>query len=598
MPASPLFYSAALNVANLKKYALGLFEPPAVDVVEFTDPSGGVVERELAVPFLPGMDAVVVERARLQLRSRPRELEVAFEAREAAEPGVIVVLPRVSRLLKIGVDYTIPAALAGQPVRVVVRNAQPQGGTFSVSPPVYASPDFAAPGPMFPRPLSGMSLTTTASGAVLTLPRPLGQAWLIQLATGDEAVKLSAIAVTPTVRFVRIDAVPHNLTLAIRLAEESPQLWSHPELFLPEVGLQEVDFSPLAQKRLSEVLAQADPKTAVTLSVALQFVSGSGGDVSIASRTLDARYQVDAVDADGESHELGGDWTSVAIEAPASLRPAHVAADLTVRPLGRELNGGSPEPSLRAPSRGLRIRPTITVAGAARFVVPDEERLTDSPLVSARAYLASATASEAVLELRADGAGAPGVPIVPPVVRQLEAGFRGWVEFDLASPWTASAASSDLWVCLRTNQGEVLWFGSPEDVEDEAAGLVSLDGGASWGAPDERLEPHRPLLVQLFNAVPDPQPEPIVRVHQGASLLAENLLRAAGNVPVRQGPREFVLLGASLPPALSALLAQTPGTGKVVTTLSLFSRTVADLQITRLLLEYDPFQASASGGVE
>jgi hypothetical protein len=447
---------------------------------------------------------------------------------------------------------------------------------------------------MFSKTLTGLSRTNTSTGAVLSFPRPLGEAWLLQLATGDDAVKLDAIAVNPTVRYVRIDAVPQNLTLAIRLADESPQLWSHPQLFLPEAGVQDVDFSPLAQKRLSEVLKQADPKTAVTLSLGLEFKSDSGGDVSIASRTLDARYHVDAIGADGQNRRLGGDWTALDIDAPAALRPVKVAADITVRPTGRELNGASPEPPLDRPSRGIRIQQNTLVAGATSFTAPVAERLADSPLVSARVYVSSRVASEVVLELRTDAAGAPGAPIAPPVVRQLEPGFSGWAEFELESPWTPPAAQVDLWACLRTNLGEVLWYAAPGE-ESGAGRLVSLDRGASWGAADEALALNGPLLVQLFHSVPDPQPEPTVRLHRGGSLLSGNLLRAGSNAPVRQGPREFVLQGASLPDAVSNLLASAQGSEKVTTAMSLFSRAVADLQITRLLLEYDPFQASAAG---
>ncbi|HEY3157970.1 MAG TPA: hypothetical protein VGJ78_03340 [Vicinamibacterales bacterium] len=594
---APLFYSRALNVTQLAQYALGVFEPPAVDVVEFDDQDGGVVERELAVPFLRGMDSVVVENARLQLRSKPREMEIDdFQVSEpGGQPGIVVRLPRISRLLKIAIDFTVPPEFAAQTVRIVVRNAQPQQtGGFTFSPPVYAAPHFDSPGPMFSKTLTGLSRTNTSTGAVLSFPRPLGEAWLMQLATGDDAVKLNAIAVNPTVRYVRIDAVPQNLTLAIRLADESPQLWSHPQLFLPEAGVQDVDFSPLAQKRLSEVLKQADPKTAVTLSLGLEFKSDSGGDVSIASRTLDARYHVDAIGAGGQNRRLGGDWTALDIDAPAALRPVKVAADITVRPTGRELNGASPEPPLDRPSRGIRIQQNTLVAGATSFTAPVAERLADSPLVSARVYVSSRVASEVVLELRADAAGAPGAPIAPPVVRQLEPGFSGWAEFELESPWTPPAAQVDLWACLRTNLGEVLWYTAPGE-ESGAGRLVSLDRGASWGAADEALALNGPLLVQLFHSVPDPQPEPTVRLHRGGSLLSGNLLRAGSNAPVRQGPREFVLQGASLPDAVSNLLASAQGSEKVTTAMSLFSRAVADLQITRLLLEYDPFQASATG---
>ena len=594
---APLFYARGLNVTQLVQYALGVFEPPAVDVVEFDDQDGGVVERELAVPFLRGMDSVVVENAKLQLRSKPREMEIDdYQVSEpGGQPGIVVRLPRISRLLKIAIDFTVPPEFAAQTVRIVVRNAQPQQtGGFTFSPPVYAAPDFDSPGPMFSKTLTGLSRTNTSTGAVLSFPRPLGEAWLLQLATGDDAVKLTAMAVNPTVRYVRIDAVPQNLTLAIRLADESPQLWSHPQLFLPEAGVQDVDFSPLAQKRLSEVLKEADPTTAVTLSLGLEFKSDSGGDVSIASRTLDARYHVDAIGADGQNRRLGGDWTPLDINAPAALRPVKVAADITVRPTGRELNAASPEPPLDRPSRGLRLQQDTLVAGATTFTAPVAERLADSPLVSARVYVSSRVASEVVLELRADAAGAPGAPVAPPVVRQFEPGFNGWAEFELESPWTPPAAQVDLWACVRTNLGEVLWYAAPGE-ESGAGRLVSLDRGASWGAADEALALNGPLLVQLFHSVPDPQPEPTVRLHRGGSLLSGNVLRSGSNAPVRQGPREFVLQGASLPDAVSNLLASAQGSEKVTTAMSLFSRAVADLQITRLLLEYDPFQASATG---
>ena len=113
MSGAPLFYSQALNVAQLMQYALGVFEPPAVDVVEFGEQDGGVVERELAVPFLRGMDSVVVESARLQLRSKPREMESEFEASEAAEPGVVV-----------NTGLTTPAGAGGL---VLLTYAKPDG---------------------------------------------------------------------------------------------------------------------------------------------------------------------------------------------------------------------------------------------------------------------------------------------------------------------------------------------------------------------------------------------------------------------------------------------------------------------------------------
>jgi hypothetical protein len=592
--ATPLLYSPALAAATLKQYALGVFEPEDTDLVVF-EPQGGVVQRELAIPFLPGMDSVVVERARLQLRSRPRDLEVEFDARPGS-PGIIVQLRRPARLLSIAVEYAIPPAFATQTVRVVVRDVQLQNGSPAIGPPVYAQPGFGAPGPMFPPPLAGMSLTPTSTGAVLGFPRPIGQAWLIQLATGDDPVKLNAIDVSPTVRSVVVDAAPDNFSLALRLANESPQLWGHPDLFLPEVGLQEVDFSPLAQKRLAELLTEADAESTVTLSVALEFRSDGGGAVAIASRALDARYQVEALGTGAQVFRLGGDITALDLNAPAARHPTRIIADVTVRPLGRELNAGSHEPPVERPSHGLKVRPELLVAGAATFVAPDPLRLSLSPLVSIRVFVSSSSATEAVLDIRADVDGLPGEPIAPPVVRQFAAGFRGWAEFDLEKTWVPVAGSTTLWVSLRTNQGELLWFEATGGDESSTGGLVSLDRGASWGACSDTLAPPLALLIQLFHTVPDPQPAPSIRLHHGAELLAEDFLRAGGRALDRHGPREFVVEGSSLPSPVGRVLGAQPGTGKVVTRLSLFSRVVADVQFTRLTLEYDPFQSSAAGG--
>ena len=101
MTATPLLYSPALAAATLKQYALGLFVPEDTDLVVF-EAQGGVVQRELAIPFLPGMDSVVVERAQLQLRSRPRDMEVEFDARPGSRASSFSC--GGPRLLSIAVD--------------------------------------------------------------------------------------------------------------------------------------------------------------------------------------------------------------------------------------------------------------------------------------------------------------------------------------------------------------------------------------------------------------------------------------------------------------------------------------------------------------
>lgn len=596
MPSSPLFYSQAIEAKQLQQYARGLFEPPSVDVVEFTQPEGGVVRRELAIPYLPGMDSVRVSQARLQLRSRSREMEVDFSVREIDTPGVVIELARPSRLSKVGLSFTVPlgAVPPGQVERIVVRSAVKQGNGFAAGPPLFADPGFGAPGPMFPPPLAGMSATRTPAGAVLTLPRPLGQAWLVQVATGDEAVKLTALAVPLTVRFVRVDAVPRDLVVTLQLAAEAPQIWGYPDLFLPEAGVQSLDFSPLAQKQLSDALTKATPGKTVTLPVALEFRSASGGDLALTSRTLDARYTVDAAGPKGQRLSLGGALTPLSLSAPAALRPAGAAIDLTITPLGRELNAGSAEPPATAPCRGLCLRKDVTAAAASLFVARNAADVAASPLVSVRACVTSRSAAEAVLELRADAAGVPGARLAAPIVRQIEAGYSDWLEFELPAPWTPASAQTRLWVTLRTNSGDLYWYSAPDAAPADAGVVVSLDGGTSWGAPADAIEAARPMLVQLFHAVPDPQPEPAIRLQRGGTVLAENLLGASGGAVVRTGPREFTLSGGGVPGPLATVLAQQTGTGTVETPLLLFSRAVARLQLTRFVLEYDPFQGSAA----
>lgn len=598
---SPLFYSPQLQLTALRRYAQGLFTPDAIDVIRFEDHDGGIQERRMAIPFLRGMDRVIVERALLGLSSQPRRMQVDFQERITAQPGVVLLLPRMSRLYRVGLDYEAPV-IEGETVRVVVRNAEPESGGFSFSPPVFACcPVFPRPGPLFPRPLSGMSLLATGQGSVLRFSQPpLGRAWLIQLAVGSDPVDLEALQVTPKLRFVRVEALAQDLKLSIRLDQEAPQLWGHPGTFLPETGVQEVDFSPLAQRRLSQALAQADAQSTVTLPVELDLESASGGDVRIVSRRLDARYVVDAVGSEGAELGLQGDWTGLRFDAPAALRPLRASADYRIRLLGRELNAASPEPPLAKPTQGLRVRSGITLAARSRFLSPRPGALGQSPLVAVRLYLSAAMPCEAVMELRGDAAGAPGPLLAPLAARQLEAGFLGWKDFPLEQAWIPPEADIALWVSLRSNQGELFWYEAPLERAIQGAKLVSLDRGASWGAPQEALAPgptDHPLLIQLFHAVPDPQPEPIVRLRGGSGLLAANLLRpAAGRRPSRNGPREFELKDAPLPSPLLNLLGQQPGTGKASTDLNLFSPAVADLSISNLQLEYDPFQASAAGG--
>jgi hypothetical protein len=94
--ATALFYPRALVRTQLLQLVAGVLDDPSLDVVQF-DVSGGSAERDLAIPFLPAMDEVVVSDASLELEARPLELELPSSDYTVSKPtgddagkGVIV----------------------------------------------------------------------------------------------------------------------------------------------------------------------------------------------------------------------------------------------------------------------------------------------------------------------------------------------------------------------------------------------------------------------------------------------------------------------------------------------------------------------------
>ena len=606
---APLFYSSQLARAELLQLvlsaAIGTAEPPPLDTVELPDEDGGEAARELGLPLLPGMDEVQVDEARLVLRAEPREMEVTTHTvtnvAAGANQGTVVALAKPSRLRKVELTYTVPA---GTSPRLVVRPAEKQGNAFSFGAPIYAAPDFPPPGPMYGRVLSGLAVQDLGGDRRLaTFPNVLGSAWLFQLATGDSPTELSAQAFQPQVGKVVIQALPRDLALELAPSGGGPgiPLWSHPDLLLPETGEQEVHFTPLAQKTLAEELAARSGEAgAVTLPVPLRFRATSGGAVGITARSLAARYVVRPLGPDPATLRLDGGWSPLGLDAPAALTPAGSAVRVTAKLLGRELNAGSPEPPVAPPGGGLRVSAERAVATALRFL-PDEagRRL---PLASVRLYLAAPEDAEGTLEIREDTAGAPGPPLAAPIVRQVPRGASGWIELELTAPLAVEPGDRPLWLTLRVTRGQLFWFGAPGAAPSPDPGgvgapvRVSPDQGRTWGSPEEALATLAtgggPLLAQLFHAVPDPLPRPVVRLHRGAALLAGDWLSALQ--PTAQ-PREYRAEAAVLPAAVLAGLAAVPptgpGAGRVRSELRLFSRSVLDLTLEGMTLFYDPFGA-------
>jgi len=587
-----LFYPLSYAYSQVSDLLLGFVA--ADDIVDFTDEAGGDVDQALAVPFLPGMDAIVVTDARLVLRASPTRLEIEqYRVTDNGSEGVFLSIADAARLKKIEIRFSYTPPDGAAPTRIVVRAAATKGG-LKAGPPLFVTPDFGTPGPMFGRTLGGMDVSDLGNDRhLLTLPSVLGSAWLVQIASANDPTDLTPLAVKPAIQRVVIDALPRNLSVVLAPAAEALTLWQNPGVLLPESGDQEISFAPLAQKHLRASLKTADG--AAALAVPLRFHSDSGGAVQIVTTSLVAEYHVHPLESLPQTLMLRGDFTPLPLSAPAGLMPASSALRLTFKMLGQELNAASPEPSVTPPSSGLRVGLEHWVAVASQ-VAPRAGEAVGSVLdiVSVRLYLAAAAAANVVLEIQSDTAGSPGEKATPPTVVKLKPGHVGWCEFTLAKPLRVVAGNAPIWLVLRTNKGEVHWFadGVASTAGTPGAGSrISTDRGATWGALDPQLSPAADLLTQLFHRVDDPVAAPIVRLQRGAVILQSNLFPN----PVRKSPREFAVDGASLPVAVHAALGAQTGQGRQHNKFIMFSRSVIDLVVEALTLSYDPFGATGSG---
>jgi hypothetical protein len=579
-----LFYPVSYARAELVDLIRGAVDPTVLDTVEFAQEDGGQAVRQLALPRLAGMDEVEVQQANLRIQSLSRDMEISTYSAQTGPGGmgVFLSLAKPGRLKKVQVEYALPAPAAGQPaLHVVVSSAKKDASGLQAGTPLFAVADFDPPGPMFPRALAGMSQTSLGGNRfLLSLPSVLGDAWLIQIAAGDSAVSLAPQAIGIAIHGVTLNAVPSDVAITLTTANGDTALWSNPQLLLPTSGAQDISFTPLAQKELAAAL-KPESAGAVTLPLTVKFSSASGGALGIVARTLQARFVVRPLADTPATIKLVGSRAPLTLAAPAGLAPQSSAFRLVARCKGWELNAGSPEPPLHDPSAGLRITQASTVAQRARFEGPT------FPLVNIRLCVAAPGTAEVAMELHEDAAGAPGAMIGKPVVKPVSAGPRDWIDF-ACPPTPFQNASTLLWVVVRVTKGEVYWFAS----RDQDGSLISLDKGATWGAPDPRLTDLSSLLVQLFHDRSS-QPmsrAPVVRVESNGAPVVADLMQGAAPL----SPTEFVLDGFTLPLGLLSFYSGQPGSGKVDQALQLFSRSVLDLRVETAAIFYDPFATAAS----
>lgn len=578
-----------LSLVTLQQIAFYAFDFLELDQDRIVFPEGGGdVDRDLAVPFLPGMDEVVVRSARLTVHGVDEEASITgwHSAPGPGDQGTFIVLDGPARLRRFVMSEPPVVIDAYFILRAATVN---QNGVPTAGAPVASEASFSS-GPMLPPPLGVMTVTGRGSGTLtVTLPtaasQTVGQAWLIQLGGGDSINELAPTTGAPTISSVTILPAPEDISLTLRAgdgAAEQP-LWQHPGAMLESAADQFADFTPAASGRLSSALEASNSAggSTPTLGLPLRFHSERGGTLGVKARDLEVSYLAHPLGAEKIAVALDGGWRPLVLSAPERV-PAASSLALTAKHRGLLVNAGSGVPPLSMPSGGIRVRAGRVVAGRASWSPPDGA----SGLLSRVRLLASPIGdTEVVCEVRRDAGGLPGELVAPPAVTIVsrDAG-AGFVSVPLATP--VSLPGGTLWITARTNRGEFDWFLDDSAAPQAASGSsrISTDGGVSWGEAEGGLTVHGPPVVQLLERVdPATQPIPSVLLYQGPVPLGSMLLSAGGAQGEYRQPSPAVL-----PPALLGALGAPGSQARRDTTVSLWSPALLDMSITALTTTYAP----------
>jgi len=582
--APPLFYAADMVQQEVQLLMHGVSAVPVFDTIDFPQEGGGTQDRLLAIPYLPGMDTVKINEAAFAFRVGDMSTDIfTFSAsNEPSSQGTVLRLAQSAKLRKVEIEYEAPEPIDGVSFRVIVR---PVDGT-NFGPPIFAAPHFPAPGPTFGPVLAGMSIDTLSGNRRrLSFADMLGSAWLIQIAKGNSVTELEPLEIRPQIKRVTIAATPNDLS--VTLAGDPPtSLWSNPGVLLPESGLQEVSFLPLAQQRMSKALETASPDD-LTLPLSINFDAASAARLEVTQRALSGIYEVRPLLEDSKVLRLGGRADAIEMEAPEGLRPTAGKVTLVAKLRGQALNGNSYEAPLSLEGQGLSVNAERFVAAQIQIAQrPDAAIGASVPLSSIAGMFEATEQAELVLELREDAAGRPGAPIGPTIVHQLAKGEKGWVDFNLPAPITV-APDTVLWATIRMTKGEVFWHaGNDASVGAMGFATVSVDSGASWGDASIALEQPLPLLVQAFHLVDPPQPRPEIRLSVSGVLLPTDWFAEA----VVETPTQYRVETTFPGQVLDAFAMATalPGEARAKSKILLHSASVLDLVLSEVSLEYDP----------
>ena len=584
-----LFYAAEL----LDSEVVALAYAPAF-VAHFVDPLGPCTQVDLAdgvpqdwelgVPFLPAMDEVRVTTARLDLRGLRVPVPAEGWTATAQSKGFRITLAQPARLVAIAFDPPQPATpLAdGQTLRLLLSPADPAGPPSFVDPPFPLGAAYAA----IPRRIGQRS---DGGLTVADLDPTFGTSWLVQWAVGNDATELAPVDVTTTVRSVTVEAAVADARLELRPDVDGGDpvlVWNHPGVLDPASGLQPVDMSPIARKRLADRLTAANGAASPppTLTLPVRLVAATGGPVGVSGTELRVDYAADGLPG-GAALALRGEPRPLTLSVPAALRPAGGTVSVTAHHLGRELNGPvGPIAAAGGPGRQVTVARWAATALAVAAPPTGDASVT---IVAVTVDVAADSPAELALDLRADVHGLPG-PVLASAVARLDAGPRSVIELLLDRPPTVAVAAV-VWVTARATTGVVRWYDDPVDRRPALPALpppevrVSADGGLTW-APDEgSLAGPTVPRTRLLHHVDPPYAAPVLAIRTGDDVVVAEVALAAGGAP-----DEFAAAAAPLPAALADLAGRTVGAGRRDLALYLTTPAALDLRVTAVDLVYPP----------
>jgi len=614
----------------LRTEPLAIFLTPLL-MLEFT-PETSTATIPVAIPYLPGMDALRVERARLDLRGRAvaqSPVEVAATSMTQAHTiglGSESSDPRTGQLITVellGLEIEAPAE--SNTARVLYANGggstthlvwgrdaegqvyfQQNGGggdalhimvraaTGSSRPPVAAFPSIAMPG----------------QGAALYGPALAGGTVTLAISDGKGRASLTC---SPGLDLRHIEIVvgrvtedgglPNELALVNWSATTIRATWSTPPTGLKveaidgssasavaefpgalAVETSSIDFTPVARALLApRYLETASTATDVTLD--LRVDSQSAGTIEVLTLSLAGEY-VRTPFPEGTAVELMGAPKSVRVHVPPGLRPKAFTTTLDGT-FGPARLVDACEPQLVSSRAGVRLQPGRRLA---RFIpLTGVER--GLPLRRVGIFARADAPTEVLISICAGDPTQIGSRRGTPVSASLEARPQAaWLQAELPFEAGVSPHANGYYVMVEITRGSLWWYTTPAIGAAGLAVLHSLDDGATWsrhdGIPVAQLH-----VDEIDDRTGEPAPAPIL-VAWPPDTLATDLLgvSAHGSGPLPASFREqgVTLLGRNN--GDDDPLGRVREAGEYVD-LSFSCRRDLNLRITDVVFSYNPWGA-------